>query len=140
MTCTRIAAWGALLTLGIASGAEFRVNDYGARGDGKNVDTGAIQRAIDAAGKARGTIVFAPGTYVTGSLFLKSGTQLRVDKGVEIRGVQEQSAYPVQRTRVAGIEMDWPAALINVLLLNCMALVRLKRLVIGSLTLKEGSR
>src|ERR1017187_5808799 len=90
MTSTRLAVCWALLTLGIASGAEFRVNDYGALGDGKTVDTVAIQRAIDAAGKARGTIVFAPGTYLTGSLFLKSGTHLRVDKGVEIRGVQEQ--------------------------------------------------
>src|ERR1700690_2335018 len=114
MTGTGTAGCAALLSLGIASGAEFRVNDFGARGDGKSVDTGAIQRAIDAAGKAGGTIVFAPGTYLTGSLFLKSGTHLRVDKGVEIRGAQEQAAYPVQPTRVAGIEMDWPAALINV--------------------------
>src|ERR1051326_736947 len=104
----------AVLSAVLCRAADFRVNAYGARGDGKTVDRVAIQRAIDAAATAKGTIVFAPGTYLAGSLFLKSGTHLRVDKGVEIRGVRDASAYPVMRTRVAGIEMNWPAALINV--------------------------
>jgi polygalacturonase len=93
---------------------EFRASDYGAKGDGRTVDTQAIQRSIDAAAQHGGTVVFAPGRYLTGALFLKSGTQFRVDKGVEIRGVQDLSAYPIQQTRVAGIEMQWPAALLNV--------------------------
>jgi polygalacturonase len=97
-----------------AQGAEFRVADYGAKGDGKTVDTAAIQKTIDAAAKSGGTIVLKPGVYLTGALFLKSGTELRVDEGVEIRGVQDLAGYPILQTRVAGIEMKWPAALINV--------------------------
>ena len=110
---TSAIATSALLAFA-AHAAEFRVAAFGAKGDGKTVDTASIQKAIDAAAKSAGTIVFDRGVYLSGSLFLKSGTHLRLDEGVEIRGVQEQAAYPVMQTRIAGIEMKWPAALINV--------------------------
>jgi polygalacturonase len=98
-----------------ARAAEFRVSAYGAKGDGKTIDTAAIQRAIDAAEKTgHGTVVFTPGVYLTGSIFLKTGINLRVEKGAIVRGVQTLSAYPEMWTRVAGIEMTWPAALVNV--------------------------
>jgi len=94
--------------------ADFRVGDYGAQGDGKTDDTAAIQKTIDAAAVSGGTIVLKPGVYRSGSLFLKSGTSLRLDEGVVIRGVESLAGYPILQTRVAGIEMKWPAALINV--------------------------
>ncbi len=94
--------------------ADFRASDYGAKGDSATLDTTAIQKAVDAAAKSGGTVVFAPGVYLTGAIFLKSGMRLRIDEGVELRGVQDQAAYPVLPTRVAGVEMDWPSALINV--------------------------
>jgi len=94
--------------------ADFPAARYGAVPDGKTVNTRSIQAAIDAAAKAKGTVVFEPGVYLTGALFLKAGVELRVDAGVELRGVQDLAAYPVMPTRVAGIEMPWPAALVNV--------------------------
>ncbi len=103
-----------MLTAGPLCAAEFRVADYGAKGDGVAVDTAAIQKTIDAAAKAGGTVTFGPGVYLSGSLFLKTGTQFRVDEGVRIVGMQDLAGYPIMPTRVAGIEMKWPAALINV--------------------------
>lgn len=97
-----------------ASAADFPVSRYGTKGDGQTVDTAAIQKAIDAAAGAGGTVVFQPGTYRTGALFLKSGMSMRIDEGVTLIGVQDLAAYPVMPTRVAGIEMKWPAALLNV--------------------------
>jgi len=91
----------------------FSANDYGARGDGTTLETTAIQKAIDAAAKANGTVTLKPGTYLTGSLFLKSGITFEVPEGVTLIGSQKLEDYPQLPTRIAGIEMTWPAALIN---------------------------
>ena len=108
-------AAGTLLPVSLArAAAPIRANKFGAKGDGRTLNTRAIQRAIDEAAKLGGTVTFEPGTYLTGALFLKSGMRLHVDEGVILRGVQDLSAYPEMPTRVAGIEMVWPAALINV--------------------------
>ena len=93
----------------------FSTNSFGAIADGTTNSTQAIQKAIDACSKAGGGIViFKPGDYVTGALFLKDNVHLRIDKGVTLLGSQQDADYPSLPTRVAGIEMEWPAALINV--------------------------
>jgi polygalacturonase len=105
----------AFLTLvAVSSAAEVRVVDFGAKGDGVTVDTSAIQKAIDQATLGGSTVVFKPGVYLTGALFLKSGMEIRIDEGVVLRGVEDLAAYPEMPTRVAGIEMTWPSALLNI--------------------------
>jgi polygalacturonase len=103
----------ALHTAG-ACAADIDAVAYGAKGDGTTMNTAAIQRAIDAAAKEGGTVVFPAGTYLTGSIFVKSGVTLKLDKGVTLRGSQRIEDYPMLPTRIAGIEMTWPAALVNV--------------------------
>jgi polygalacturonase len=49
------------------------------------------------------------------SSFVKKGVNLRLDKGVTILGSQDIADYPEIDTRVAGIEMKWPAALLNII-------------------------
>jgi polygalacturonase len=84
-------------------------------GDGTTNSTREIQKAIDDCASAGGGIVtLTPGNYVTGALFLKTNVHLRIDKEVTLLGSQEDSDYPSIPTRIAGIEMNWPAALINV--------------------------
>jgi polygalacturonase len=106
----------ALLALPPAAfGRSFSVRDFGAKGDGTTLDTHAIQAALDAAAKAPGsTVMVPPGTYLSGSIFVKSHTTLALEAGATLLGSQHLSDYPVLPTRVAGIEMKWPAALVNV--------------------------
>src|SRR5688500_2646958 len=68
----------------------YWVNNYGAVSDGKTVTTKAIQAAInDCATKGGGIVAFKPGQYLMGSIFIKSGVHLKVDKGVLILGSQD---------------------------------------------------
>lgn len=95
---------------------KFSANDYGAVADGKTLSSPFIQKAIDAcAAKGGGVVSLQPGTYVSGSIFLKDNVHLQIDKGVLILGSQDFDDYPEMDTRIAGIEMKWPAALINII-------------------------
>lgn len=97
-----------------AAASVFDAGRFGARGDGTTLNTAAIQAAIDAAASEGGTVVFPAGTYLTGSIFVKSGVTLRLDKDVTLLGSRDIAHYPVMPTRIAGIEMRWPAALVNI--------------------------
>lgn len=93
----------------------YYVDDFGAVNDGKTLNTEAIQKTIDACKKAGGgTVTFKSGSYLTGSVFVKSGVQFIVPKNVILKGSENINDYKEIDTRVAGIEMRWPAALINV--------------------------
>jgi polygalacturonase len=73
----------ALAALGSAiEGASFDVRSFGAAGDGKSIDSPAIQKAIDAAAAAGGgTVTFPAGTYLSFSLRLKSHVGLHLGHG-----------------------------------------------------------
>jgi polygalacturonase len=91
--------------------------------DTTKVITKIIQSTIDKCAKeGGGIVVFNPGTYVTGSIFIKQNVQLRIDKNVLILGSQSFNDYPEMYSRIAGIETTWPAALINIIDVNNAAL------------------
>lgn len=63
----------------------FNVRDFGAAGDGKKLDTDAINKAIEtAAAKGGGTIYFPAGTYLTFSIRLKSNITIFLDNGATV--------------------------------------------------------
>lgn len=63
----------------------FNVKNFGARGDGRNLDTPAINRTIDAAAAAGGgTVRFPAGNYLSVSIHLKSNIALYLDPGATI--------------------------------------------------------
>ncbi len=93
----------------------LQARDFGARGDGLGLETAALQQAIDAAAASGATVLLGPGRYRSGALFLKSGMRLRLEVGACLLGSQDLADYPLLPTRVAGIEMAWPAALLNVI-------------------------
>ncbi len=73
----------------------FNVRSFGAAGDGKNLDSPAIDKAIAAAAEAGGGTVLVPaGTYLSGSIHLKSNIRLLIDAGATILGApQSLNAY-----------------------------------------------
>ena len=79
-------------------GQRFNARDFGAVGDGSKLDTAAIQAAIDAAAKSGGgTVVLPPGTYLSGTLFLKSGVHLYLEAGCVLLGSKDVADYPENR-------------------------------------------
>ena len=90
-------------------------NSFGAVADSTVLSTEAIQKAIDScAVSGGGTVVLQPGYYQTGALFVKSGVNLQIGKGVTLLASPDIHHYPEFRSRIAGIEMTWPAAVINI--------------------------
>jgi len=66
-------------------GVFFNVHAYGATGDGKTIDSPAINRAIDAASSSGGGMVFFPaGIYLCFSIRLKSNVHLHLEQGATI--------------------------------------------------------
>jgi polygalacturonase len=76
--------------------------------------TQLLQREIDQASTVQGTVITPPGAYQIGALFLKSNVHLIVSEDTILYGSQELADYPEVDNRVAGINMKWPAAMINV--------------------------
>ena len=82
----------------------FDVREYGAIGDGKTLNSTAVQQAVDACAQAGGGVVrFDEGNYVLGTVFLKSNVRVEITKSAEVWGApsfydfapEEKYDYPL---------------------------------------------
>jgi polygalacturonase len=88
-----VAFYGYALAEG-GQGRVFDVREHGAKGDGKSLDTAAIQKTLDACGKAGGgTVLLPPGTYLSQPLVLRTKTRLLVERGATLRATDEPADY-----------------------------------------------
>jgi len=73
----------------------YDVGDYGAREDGKTLCTRSIQRAIDQCARdGGGTVYFPVGTFLSGTIYMKSNVTLRLGEGSTLLGSTDLKDYP----------------------------------------------
>ena len=72
----------------------FDVHHFGAVGDGRTLDTAALNKAIEACSAAGGGCVLLPsGKYLSGTVRLKSDVELRLDAGATLIGSPDLKHY-----------------------------------------------
>jgi len=79
----------------IAAEQLYDICDYGAKADGQTLCTTSIQKAIDTCSKlGGGTVYLSPGTFLTGTIYLKTGVTLRLDPACTLLGSKDLKDYP----------------------------------------------
>jgi polygalacturonase len=91
----------------------FDVRQFGALGDGKTLDTVAIQKTLDECGKSGGVVRFEAGTYLCTPVFLHSKTTLELAAGATLLGTDEPEDYKDPKRKNAVISSASFLALIN---------------------------
>jgi polygalacturonase len=77
-----------------ASPTVYDVRHYGAAGDGKQLDSPAINKAIEAAAsRGGGTIFFPAGEYLSTSIRLKSNIALYIDQGATLLAASPKDGH-----------------------------------------------
>jgi hypothetical protein len=84
------------------SGHFHDVCQYGATGDGQALDTRPIQAAVDACAKEKGgTVYFPAGSYLSGTIRLRSHVTLHLATGAVLLASPRVDDYPVIQPTVA---------------------------------------
>ena len=70
-----------------SAGRDYQVTSFGANNDGSILNTATIQAAIDyVSATGGGHLIFSPGVYLTGTIYLKSDVTIHLMEGAELRG------------------------------------------------------
>ncbi|HEU6447188.1 MAG TPA: glycosyl hydrolase family 28 protein [Verrucomicrobiae bacterium] len=80
--------------------ATFNVTDFGAKGDGKTLDTEAIQDAINTVStNGGGTVLIPAGKFLTGPFTLADGVDLHLETNAVILIDNDIARYPIAKNR-----------------------------------------
>ncbi|QDA61619.1 glycoside hydrolase family 28 protein [Hymenobacter jejuensis] len=102
-----------------AAPRDYVITQFGASTDSTTLNTEAIQRAIDKANAdGGGTVVIPKGVFLSGALFFKPRTQLRLQEGAKLKGSDNIGDYPLVPSRMEGQKLDYYAALVNAYQVN----------------------
>ncbi len=74
------------------------IKDFGAVGDGKTLNTKAIQAAIDKVGENGGRVLIEDGTYMTGTIIYKSNVEIHIASDAVLLGSPDCGDYPEKET------------------------------------------
>ena len=97
-----------------AQSADYLITDYGVNIDSTKINTRTIQSIIDKASTdGGGTIVIPKGVFLSGALFFKPNTKLRLAEGAVLKGSDNIADYPLTPSRMEGKSIYYYAALVN---------------------------
>ncbi|MEZ4927225.1 MAG: glycosyl hydrolase family 28 protein [Saprospiraceae bacterium] len=83
----------------------FDIRDYGAVAGGIELNTKAINTAIDSCASHGGGVVLIPtGLWLTGPITLQSYVNLHLERGALVQFTEDQDQYPLVRTNWEGLD------------------------------------
>jgi polygalacturonase len=77
-----------------AQHASYNIQELGAKGDNKTINTSIINQTIaKCAREGGGTVIIPSGVFLTATLYLKSNVNIHLKKGAVLKGVSDMSLY-----------------------------------------------
>jgi len=72
----------------------FDIKNFGATGDGIQIETKAIQAAVDKCAENGGKVIIPMGKYLSGTIYLKSNVHIHIEEGAVLYGSTDLDNYP----------------------------------------------
>lgn len=95
-------------------GRRYRAEEFGAKADAEELQTAALQCAINKIGcQGGGVLVLGKGVWNTSSLFFRAGVHLKIERGGVLKGPKDGALTPRLETRMEGETICYNAALVN---------------------------